>query len=552
MLSPMKTAGHHRHSARRVVAVGLALYICLAVRVDAVTYYVDDTGNDSNDGLTSGFAWQTIQHAVDTVSPGDEVIVLAGVYAGARIESSGTSNAPITLRAAAGADVWITAPGSSNRHNSNLELEVWDGDWVVRHWIIQGLNITNAPAWGIDARSTQFITIRSNTVVGSGVTGIFTAFCYDTIIEGNISHHNGEHGIYHNNSSDRFVIKGNRCYDNANAGIHMNGDLSNPVPPGAPWTLDGLISNGLIEDNLIYNNGPGGAAINMDGVTYTLVRNNVLVLSYNNSGIALFNQNGAEPSHNNQILHNTIGTRSTGGWAINLTQAGCVSNKVYNNIALTDHSWRGSIMIADSNIAGFESDYNIVMDRFSIDGGGTRITFSQWKALGYDTHSIIATPSQLYLDISQDFHLLATAPALDAGTILTSVCDDVEFRYRPLDSDNSGSSLPDIGAYERLHASADSDGDGILDWIEEYIGVNPADSESVFVVSEIVPGPTPGQVILKWPSTSGVLYKVRRSTNVPPTYSTVQNNIPATPPMNCFTTTVTGPIDLFTVIAKVP
>ncbi|MDA1257104.1 MAG: right-handed parallel beta-helix repeat-containing protein [Chloroflexi bacterium] len=548
----MKTARDQRDTARWTIAAGLAISACCALGAHAVTVYVDDTGNNSNSGLTTGAAWKTIQHAVNSVSPGDEIVVLPGLYAGARIESSGTSNAPITLRAAAGADVWITAPGANNRHNSNLELEVWDGDWVVRHWIVEGLKITNAPAWGIDARSTQHITIRSNTVIDSGVTGIFTAFCYDITIEGNISHHNGEHGIYHNNSSDRFVIRGNRCYDNANAGIHMNGDLSNPVPAGAPWTLDGLISHGLIEDNLIYNNGPGGAAINMDGVTYTMVRNNVLVLSYNNSGIALFQQNGAEPSHNNQILHNTIGTRSSGGWAINLTQAGCVSNKVYNNIALTDHSWRGSIMIANPNLVGFESDYNIVMDRFSIDGGGTKITFSQWKALGYDTHSIIATPSQLYLDIWQNFHLLATAPAVDAGTTLTSVCDDVELRYRPLDSNNNGSSLPDIGAYERLHGSADSDGDGILDWVEEYIGINPADHESVFVVSDVVPGPAPNQVILKWPSTSGVLYKVRRSTNVPPSYSTVQNNIPATPPMNCFTTTVVGPIDLFTVIAKTP
>ena len=528
----------------------MPLVVVAATRVWATTYYVDSMGNNADGGLTTTSAWQTIQHAVNSVTAGDEILLLSGTYAGARIESSGTSNAPIMLRAATGAHVVIHAPGSNNRHDSNLELETRKGDSVVRHWVIEGLIVSNAPAWGIDARSTQFITIRSNTVVDSGATGIFTAFCYDTTIEGNISHHNGEHGIYHNNSSDRFVIRGNRCYDNANAGIHMNGDLSIPAPPGAPWTSDGLISYGLIERNVIYNNGPGGAALNMDGVTHTMVRNNVLVLSHNNSGIALFKQNGAEPSHNNWILNNTIGMRAGGGWAINLADVACVSNKVYNNIALTDHSWRGSIMIAGPALAGFECDYNAVMDRFSIDGGGTRITLSQWRALGYDTHAVTAVPSDLYVDVTGDFHLKATAAAVDAGLDSADIDDDAEQRFRPLDGDNNGSSLPDIGAYEYMHGSADSDGDGLDDWLEEELGLNPADDESVFVISHIVPGP--GQITLQWPSASGVTYSIRASSNMLSTLNTIQTGVAATPPTNSHDVSFLGSVGFCRIVAEVP
>jgi hypothetical protein len=36
------------------------------------------------------------------------------------------------------------------------------------------------------------------------------------------------------------------------------------------------------------------------------------------------------------------------------------------------------------------------MDRFSTDGGDTRLTLAQWWVLGYDTHSLIADSNQLF------------------------------------------------------------------------------------------------------------------------------------------------------------
>ena len=53
------------------------------------TFHVATIGLDSNPG-TEVAPWRTLQHAVDNVAPGDEIVVHAGNYAGARIESSGT------------------------------------------------------------------------------------------------------------------------------------------------------------------------------------------------------------------------------------------------------------------------------------------------------------------------------------------------------------------------------------------------------------------------------------------------------------------------------
>src|SRR5512136_150594 len=50
-----------------------------------VTYYVAMDGDDGNDG-SAGHPWATLQHAVESVAPGDTIVVRAGEYAGCRIE----------------------------------------------------------------------------------------------------------------------------------------------------------------------------------------------------------------------------------------------------------------------------------------------------------------------------------------------------------------------------------------------------------------------------------------------------------------------------------
>jgi len=402
------------------------------------TYYVATDGKDINNG-SLGAPWATLQHAADQVQPGDTILVQSGTYRGLRIERSGMSSAWITLKAAPGASVLVNQPGTNNKHTSDIEVETWNGTGVVAYWIIEGFEVTSAPYYGIDIRGSDHITVRGNKVHNNGVsakkTGIFAAFADDLWIENNESYANGEHGIYVSNSSDRFTVRGNQLHNNAGCGVHMNGDLS--------MGGDGIESNGLVENNIIYENGTsGGAGINMDGVEKTIVRNNLL---YNNhaSGIAIYNTDGAICSQNNQFLFNTIVMPSNGRWAITIGGAGCVNNKIFNNILYNSHSFRGSINLAAGTVSGFQSDYNIVVDRFSTNDGNSILTLSQWKALGYDTHSFVATPAQLFSSpVGNDYHLLLTSPAIDAGRSDLGIFADLENHSRP-----SGAGY-DIGAYE--------------------------------------------------------------------------------------------------------
>ena len=407
-----------------VVAVaGTLLTPALAAAAPLRTFYVDPAGNDAAAGSITS-PWRTLQKAANTVRAGDLVVVRAGHYAGLYLTTSGTATDPITFRADPGAIVDAQNPTTPD--GINLE----GASYVV----IENFTVTGVPRAGIRSVTNQHVTIRGNTGDLNGRWGILTGFSDDLLIENNtMSRSQAEHGIYVGNSGDRPVIRRNHVWGNNANGIHMNGDLSQGG--------DGIISEAVVEGNIIHDNGvAGGSGINCDGVQSSIIRNNLL---YNNhaSGISLYQIDGGQASRDNQVLNNTIIEASDARWAINIQNAS-TGNVVRNNILYNLHSFRGSIDISSDSLPGFVSDSNVLMDRLSIDG--TRITLAAWRSTtGQDTHSIIATPAALFVDVAgNDYHLSATSPARDAGATIANVTDDLEGAPRP-----QGSAF-DIGAYE--------------------------------------------------------------------------------------------------------
>src|ERR1700687_1868553 len=120
----------------------------------ATTFYVSPQGNDAHAG-TAQQPWATLQHSVDTIAPGDTILVEAGVYLGCRIGISGGQSARKILQADAGAHVLVNKPGPKNRHNSIMEVENFGG--VVTDWVLSGFEVANSPKYGIDVRVTDRI-----------------------------------------------------------------------------------------------------------------------------------------------------------------------------------------------------------------------------------------------------------------------------------------------------------------------------------------------------------------------------------------------------------
>ncbi len=395
-----------------------------------LSYYVSPSGNDTNP-CSAASPCREIRRALTLVQPGDVVHVADGSYLGFTADSiSGTATNPITILAqGTNACVQATTDRSDNRDNILITF--------CQFLVIDGLNSTNAPRSGMRIDTSPAITVRNGHYGNNATWGIFTDFSDDTLLENNECFGSvAQHGIYISNSSQRPILRNNRCHDNAGAGIHMNADASQGGI--------GLTTNAIVENNIIYNNGTlGGAGINMDGVQDSIVRNNLL---YNNhaSGIALFQIDGAQGPAGDLVAHNTIDMAADGRWALDVASS-AGPNTVRNNILYNRNPGHGGIDYQSAlDAADTDSDYNLFGGTCTVttNDGDAHFTLAQWQALGHELHSSCADISNVVVNPLVDYHLKMNSPAIDAGLTLTNVTTDIEWLTRP-----AGKSS-DIGAYE--------------------------------------------------------------------------------------------------------
>jgi parallel beta-helix repeat protein len=375
----------------------------------------------------------TIQGAVDAAVPGDTVLIYPGTYAltqNIHVTRSGTVNQPITIKGESTGAI-IDASQFTGGTNDRDAIFVDNADYVT----IENLEIKNSARSGMRISQSDHVTVRGVHSHHNGVWGIFTDFSNYLLLENNECDNSGEqHGIYVSNSGDNPTVRGNRLHDNADCGLHMNGDLS--------MGGDGTISNALVENNIIYNNGlTGGSSLNGDGVINSVIRNN-LIYEAHASGISLYQTDGAVPSTGNQVYHNTVVMASDGRWALNIK--GGSSATAYNNILMTKHPSRGSISLdTQSSVV---SDYNILTANQNVvtpDDDTTYRTFAQWQATGHDTHSLQASIASV---LGSDYKLIANSPAINKATSTLTTSADLAGASRV--------SAPDIGAYEYTSQSS--------------------------------------------------------------------------------------------------
>ncbi len=443
-------SSHLRRLVRPALCAATLAYFIIGNVAHAATYEVASSGSDANAG-TAAQPWKTLQKASNTVKAGDTVLVNNGTYAGFRVRTSGTAASRIVFKAKTKWGAKINTPGPS----ADVDLiAVLSASYVT----IDGFEVFNSPRAGVGVRSwfdDDGADTRDNIVQncfchdnglpsGGAHDGIFTGFALNFTAQDNVLDHNGEHGIYISNSADNPIVRRNISSNNRACGIQLNADLNT----GVNGTQDGIISNWLVENNVIFGNGTsGGAGINLDGDINGICRNNLI---YNNlaSGIAMYQIDGGVPSQGNLIVNNTIyNPNSTRGALVFL--AGANNNVAFNNIFIS-----GKGMDIDV-VSGFQHDYNIV---------------SSFVGASASAHESAATAASLFVSVAgNDYHLAAASPALNSGVATfggkNAPATDLENHARP-----SGAAF-DRGCYETPAAAPSNP--------PQNISVTPAAASSV-------------------------------------------------------------------------
>jgi parallel beta-helix repeat protein len=413
---------------------------CFAGAAGAANYYASPGGADTNPG-TIARPWRTLQAGKRVLKPGDTLLIADGHYpGGVRHNVSGLRGRPVTYRAVNPGGVIIRGDLTTERD----AFTIFEASWVV----VDGLVLQGAKRQGLWVASSSNVTVRNCVARNNGVTGIFTSYSDDLVIEGNECAFNREqHGIYVSNGGDRPVVRDNVCHDNARCGIQLNGD-GKQVKPALGTTGDGIITNAVVDGNTVYANGAqGGGAINLLSVRSSRISNNLL---FNNlaGGISLYNDNRKTAlqwgSKNNLILSNTIYFRpQEGRWCLSFTN-GCTDNVVLNNIL--SGGGRGAYQF--DLTSSFKADRNLLYSancKFAAvnETTGKMLSLADYYFYtGNDSRSVVADPRFVgATGPAPDFHLRADSPARRAGIPLQQVTADADGNAMPLNQ------APSMGCY---------------------------------------------------------------------------------------------------------
>ncbi len=422
-------------TASRIAARSLMLVAILVAAYStayATTYSVSPppVGNDANDGSEAA-PFATIQKAADVAIAGDTIVVTRGNYAGVLFERSGQTNAPIVLQGQDGAV--INSPGPLNTNHAGVYVS------RASNIVVEQLEVSGLAGAGIVAvgplpdnmSPLEGIVIRDNYVHDTMYGGIALSNASGGQVLDNLcTTILGRPGIFVAGLNTTVIIARNVVGDCEFTGICIEGFPTYVTPTTYRVT---------VEANTVSGCGPLSAAgIELVGADACLVANNLLV-DNRGQGFELRMTDGGLLSHSNQLLNNTVYQSGDGGHPI-AVRDGSTATTVVNNVLLHPGGL-GSIAIDSASLVGLVSDFNDVDAPMLVDA--TPMSLAEWQGLGFDTNSITALASVVFVDASVgNFEIGPSSPARDSGRNVSGVGHDIRGVARP-----QGPAF-DMGAYE--------------------------------------------------------------------------------------------------------
>ena len=175
-----------RLSYRILGVITLILFLLYSRTVTATIYYVSNSGNDSNSGISTSSPWQTLTKVNTTLFfAGDQILFQRGdtFYGSLTIKQSGTSDKPITFGAyGTGANPIITGFTAVTAW-TNLGGNIWESTNAVSKLLtcnmvtINGVNTAMGRYPKITDTAKGYLTVQSHPKQTS-ITSIMSAWLF--------------------------------------------------------------------------------------------------------------------------------------------------------------------------------------------------------------------------------------------------------------------------------------------------------------------------------------------------------------------------------------
>lgn len=234
------------------------------------TFYVSEEGDDIGPG-TRELPWRTIQKALDSLEPGQRVLVQGGIYEQDLVMArAGAPDAPITVAAQPGERVVLHA---ASTEGDTYPVLFTDGAAYVR---LRGLVIEGASG------------ISSTNVYVQGDA-------HDIELTGNEIRFSQDQGVFSERTTRRVSILGNRIHDNGlghvegqhqSHGLYIEGEdhlIANNVIYDHPFGFGIQVypdnRRTVVVNNTVVRSGYSGVVVGGSEVDDILVRNNVLAFN---------------------------------------------------------------------------------------------------------------------------------------------------------------------------------------------------------------------------------------------------------------------------------
>ncbi len=288
-----------------VLALSMSLMTAVPVMA-ATTYYVTTGGNDGNDG-SSGSPWLTIQHAIDTVSATDTIIVGDGTYT-EDLDPGATSieTANLTVRS-------VNGPASTTIQlvdGVGVDLGGGANNFTLGGAAGQGFTILSGAGTTFNiqlANAPSGVTISHNTIntTGNATQGISIGSA-------------GSTGLTISNNAFTAAVGDISIY----GPYHVNLTVSDTTSTGPGRTnnggalqFPGVTGTSVISGNIITGYGRGISITNGSGVSGLTISGNTISGCFNGIDFLEYNPS-APPAPGNittvTVVQNTLSSNTNG------------------------------------------------------------------------------------------------------------------------------------------------------------------------------------------------------------------------------------------------